>query len=97
MVAAMFLGMKTVSFLSPKRYIVEPLVFSTRAADSLAYAFSSALDLRAGALAYIPSWNFCPSVEGPRLEMVPHDENMTAAANASGKIFFILFFFLFIK
>ena len=48
MVAAISFGMKTVSFLSPNRYIVDPFVFSMRASDSSCATAVSVLDLNDG-------------------------------------------------
>jgi len=50
MVAAMLSGIITVSFLSPKRYISEALVFSTSASVSALSSIFSALVLMDGAL-----------------------------------------------
>ena len=83
------------SFLSPKRYIGDSFVLAMRASVSaLPFAFSS-LERKSGALAYIPSWNFCPSEEISWLN-VPHDERINAAAIITTELFFIFFSPLFI-
>lgn len=91
--AAMSLGMKTVSFLSPNRYMVEPLVFSMSSSVSFCDVATSVFDLNDGTLPYIPSWNFCPSEEEAILAVTPHDDNMVIAAITRSKLFFILFFY----
>ena len=62
--------------------------------SALPFAFSS-LERKSGALAYIPSWNFCPSEEISWLN-VPHDERINAAAIITTELFFIFFSPLFI-
>jgi hypothetical protein len=63
-----------------------------RASDSSFEAVSSAFELKDGALAYMPSWNFWLPEEVLILAAVPHETNAVAVAMISSKLFFILFF-----
>ena len=82
-------GIIIVSTFSPKRYISEAFVFSTRASVAAISSAFSTLDLNDGELLYIPSWNCCPLSDEANWAAVPHDESTKAAAMSSVELFFM--------
>ena len=77
------------SFLSPKRYISDAFVFSTRASVAALFSAFSALLLKDGELSYIPSWNLCPLSDDANWAAAPHEESTMAAIISSIELFFM--------
>lgn len=97
MVAAMFSGIMTVSFLSPKRYICDDFVFSASSCSLALEASTSFLSLNEGLELYIPSAYLCPLPEEEYLADIPHEENMKRAPASRVMIFFIDFSPMFVN
>ena len=87
--AERFSGSIIVSFLSPKRYISEAFVFSTRASVSAWSSAFSVLLLKEGLLLYMPSWNLWLVSEDAYWAAAPHEQSTTAAIVSIIELFFM--------